>query len=283
MNFVFRPLVIIGLSALLLSCGAWLGNPKDFEDDKNKKNQVDGPTDIELSLVATGLQENRIKVRDRSGASAGDLQINQLSIFFKDIKLQDETKNQKIVWNMNQAADLMTSDRLLIGRMPAASFAVASLNIESSIEPFMAIKAEYAGKAFSMSLSMSLEEALLITGEKSFDPATGLPIVLELALSRWFNFNGHGLDLGQLTDTNTDLDQTEVVELQQLKANIKSNIMAAISYGQDSDGDGLLSESERAAPFIPPQLEDDGTSENPSENPSELEKVDDDDDDDDDD
>lgn len=229
----------------LVSCGAWLGNPKDFSDNDEKKSKAEPEPSLQLYASISQATSDPVVVKSRDGQSETSLQIESITLGWHSLTLSDGgTKlalfpKESIKFSDNTSVKLLEDTRTLA--------ALGSVEITWDDAVGLHIQGRYQNKHFVLTLQ---PPTILLESQKSISVDRTLPLVFGFELTQWFDFSGQQTDLQALDGQSLDLDQNTSTQAVLLRTQIQQNMMDSLGFGFDQDGDRRLKEAEnlRSAP-----------------------------------
>ena len=252
------PLLLVIFS---ISCGSWLGNPKEFGDTDKKKQKAEPEKTLELWASVSHSQT--IPVKNRSGASTS-LAVTEFSFTIENFAHVNGSNSQTI--ELASSSYSFMTGRQSLGSHPIQLSSVENLAI-GNLSVY--IVGTYQAKPFKLTIA---------SGEISQDLKSTLSIenlermLIYFKTDQWLDFSQRNLDLEALTGSNFDLSIENNETIASIRSIIFENIKSSIGYGKDSDGDFVLSEIENLISIPPLETPDI----NPEDSSGEEEEEDDD-------
>ncbi len=257
-----------GLLTFVVSCGTWLGNPKDPE-----KTQPQGNSNVTILFHGAGgvlaLAPTKVTVIGKSGSSIGTLALTQAQIVLKEIRLDtdDSDVEEKQEFEGPFIVDLL-NDRMRpdpgaisinAGTYRRIRMKLAKLNKDATVEgdPMIGRSVSVQGtftpadgsasQIFALTLDLDEEFRIGKSGGTGIPVIEGLtnPVVVAFNLSTWLNFTGAHADLSDLPVGPIILDKNADEMADEVRDSIKELIKRSAEFGKDDDQDGELDEDEK--------------------------------------
>lgn len=266
-----RPLAIYPVLAFVLGCGTWIGTPK-----KPKPDGGNAAVSLSIQGVTPGLKlmGQSIAVIDKSGVSAGTINVTSALVALREIqlKLTSEESGSESQFVGPFIVDLLSNKMTpspakvetsagtyneIILKLEKLKAANATTN-DPLINRTFYIKGNYVpvtGQSKQFTLAFETEEDFVLGSRQHKSKGTDLlgdsdnSLIIKFQTTQWFKFNDKATN-----KTNVDFSDLsgDVVELSEgaqgisatLRKVIIANIKQSLKYGRDQNGDGKLDKSE---------------------------------------
>jgi hypothetical protein len=257
--------------SLVAGCGAWLGNPKEFEDDKEKKSAAEPK--VAMNLTASGLDDQALPVKDQNGQAQAELQVSELTLTIDRLSLRADDGAAQASWPADSSWQPFTDTSLKLAPVTTTVSAAHELNLAITA---IKIVGTYGEQNWTIDLntqdtafSRTLAEPLSLTGNEQ-------TLMTQLDFAGWFDFTGGNIDLSSQTGSQITINDEASDTAAQLKEQLLYQINRSLAFGLDQNEDGTLADAEEqslepvAEPEIP-ETGDDDSSPEPDEEESDDE------------
>ncbi|WP_132324362.1 hypothetical protein [Pseudobacteriovorax antillogorgiicola] len=216
------------------SCGSWLGNPQDFEDNEGKKTQAETSKTLDLVASVDNSNNGLLPVKDRFGEASSISSMDKISLTITSLSLVNDGQSASYTWN--QAIDLKSQSQITLGSQNLDTSSLSSINIGYELQ--------LEGAIGTQALKLDIQVSDQSVSGTSITLSDKSRFIVSFNAERWFNFSGEGLDLSSLASQTLDFSNNASIEATAIKAIIEANIAGSLRYGLDQDGDGILSDTE---------------------------------------